>query len=163
MNAVNQLTPVDVVRDECVFWSHPVYREYALKMLNGRESCTAEEWEKLQTDLGVEIQGVNMEYDAPTWIYEKYASDGDVEVCRQWQPSKPEIMKEDDREGYVWTLKKEGVASEGFVLVPKEPTKEMLEAAWEAPPAGGPSGNRRSFYEKQTVVYKAMIEAAEGE
>jgi len=49
----------------------------------------------------------------------------------------------------------------GFMLVPKEPTEEMLGAAWEAPPAGGPSGNRRVFYEKQTVVYKAMIKAAE--
>jgi len=38
----------------------------------------------------------------------------------------------------------------------------MLGAAWEAPPAGGPSGNRRDFYGKQAVVYKAMIEAVEG-
>ena len=50
---------------------------------------------------------------------------------------------------------------EGFVLVPREPTEEMLGAAWEAPPAGGPSGNRRVFYEKQAVVYKAMVEEAE--
>ena len=50
---------------------------------------------------------------------------------------------------------------EGFVLVPREPTEEMLGAAWEAPSAGGPSGNRRVFYEKQAVVYKAMVEEAE--
>ena len=48
-----------------------------------------------------------------------------------------------------------------FVLVPREPTEDMLGAAWEAPPAGGPSGNRRFFYEKQAVVYKAMVEEAE--
>lgn len=90
--------------------------------------------------------------------------DDGVVLCEKCKvQNSPEIIKEDDREGYIWTLKKEGVASEGFVMVPKEPTKEMLEAVWEAPPAGGPSGNRRSFYEKQTVVYKAMIEAAEGE
>lgn len=50
-----------------------------------------------------------------------------------------------------------------LVLVPREPTEEMLGAAWEAPPAGGPSGNRRVFYEKQAVVYKAMVEEAEKE
>lgn len=48
-----------------------------------------------------------------------------------------------------------------LVLVPREPTEEMLGAAWEAPPAGGPSGNRCVFYEKQAVVYKAMVEEAE--
>ncbi len=94
MNVVNQLTPVEVVRDECGFWSHPVYLEYALKMLDGRESCTAEEWKKLQADLGVEIQGVNMEYDAPTWIYEKYVSEGDIAVCKEWQPSKPDDVND---------------------------------------------------------------------
>ena len=52
---------------------------------------------------------------------------------------------------------------EGFALVPREPTEEMLGAAWEAPPAGGPSGNRRTFYEKQAAVYKAMVEEAEKE
>ncbi len=60
-----------------------------------------------------------------------------------------------------WTTKAQ--VPEGFVLVPREPTEEMLGAAWEAPPAGGPSGNRRTFYEKQAVVYKAMIEEAEKE
>jgi len=55
----------------------------------------------------------------------------------------------------------EALRLEGFVLVPREPTEEMLGAAWEAPPAGGPSGNRRVFYEKQAVVYKAMVEEAE--
>ena len=50
---------------------------------------------------------------------------------------------------------------EGFVLVPREPTEEMLGAAWEAPPVGGPSTNRRIFHEKQTVVYKAMVDEAE--
>lgn len=61
-----------------------------------------------------------------------------------------------------WQAAKVQAIPEGFVLVPIEPTEEMLGAAWEAPPVGGASGNRRSFYEKQTVVYKAMIEAAEG-
>lgn len=53
------------------------------------------------------------------------------------------------------------LGSGDFVLVPKEPTEEMLGAAWEAPPVGGPSGNKRVFYEKQAVVYKAMVEEAE--
>lgn len=94
MKTINQLTPIEVVRDEFGFWSHPVYLEYALKMLDGRESCAAEEWEKLQSDLGVEIRGVNMEYDAPTWIYEKYTSDGDIAICKQWQPSKPDDVND---------------------------------------------------------------------
>ena len=50
-----------------------------------------------------------------------------------------------------------------LVLVPREPTEEMLGAAWEAPPISTPSTNRRVFYEKQSVVYKAMIEEAEKE
>lgn len=52
------------------------------------------------------------------------------------------------------------LGSGDFILVPREPTEDMLGAAWEAPPAGGPSGNRRVFYEKQTVVYKAMVDEA---
>jgi len=52
------------------------------------------------------------------------------------------------------------LGSGDFILVPREPTEDMLGAAWEALPAGGPSGNRRVFYEKQTVVYKAMVDEA---
>lgn len=59
-----------------------------------------------------------------------------------------------------WKAKAQAVP-EGFVLVPREPTEEMLGAAWEAPPVGGPSTNRRIFHEKQTVVYKAMVDEAE--
>jgi hypothetical protein len=62
-----------------------------------------------------------------------------------------------------WLAAKAQAVPEGFVLVPREPTEEMLGAAWEAPPAGEPSGNRRTFYERQAVVYKAMVEEAEKE
>lgn len=58
-------------------------------------------------------------------------------------------------------LAKAKAVPEGFVLVPREPTEDMLGAAWETPPAGGPSSNRRVFYEKQSVVYKAMVDEAE--
>ncbi|MCW8040522.1 hypothetical protein [Acinetobacter entericus] len=62
-----------------------------------------------------------------------------------------------------WLAAKAQAVPEGFVLVLREPTEEMLGTAWEAPPAGGPSDNRRTFYERQAVVYKAMVEEAEKE
>lgn len=62
-----------------------------------------------------------------------------------------------------WLGAKKLAIPKDFVLVPRNPTEGMLGAAWEAPPAGGPSVNRRVFYEKQTVVYKAMVYEAEKE
>jgi len=56
---------------------------------------------------------------------------------------------------------KSDAVPEGFVLVPMEPTEEMLWAAWEAPPISNPSTNRHIFNERLTLVYKAMIEAQE--
>lgn len=52
-------------------------------------------------------------------------------------------------------------APEGWVLVPKEPTPEMLDAAFELfelpPPPGYGSGN-----EARAAIYRAMIAAATG-
>ena len=45
------------------------------------------------------------------------------------------------------------------VLVPKNPTQEMLDAAWEAPPVKSGPTRRYLFEESITGVYHAMIEA----
>lgn len=51
----------------------------------------------------------------------------------------------------------------GFVLMPKVITEEMLSAAWEAPPITTGSLSRRTFNERQTVVYNAIVLAAQKE
>ncbi|WP_335999624.1 hypothetical protein [Acinetobacter johnsonii] len=80
-----------------------------------------------------------------------------------WELSEEQKDELDDLTTRVLSLGKEiaQAVPEGFVLVPKEPTEEMLGAAWEVSPVGGLSTNRRTFHEKQTVVYKAMVEEAE--
>ena len=86
--------------------------------------------------------------------------DDGVVLCEKCKAqNNPEIMNEDDREGYVWTLKKEGVASESFVLVPKEPTEKILSKAIHK----YLKVNDLSIVTNRMYhVYKAMIEAAEG-
>lgn len=85
----------------------------------------------------------------------------DDPVSYQWYLGGcPEYIQDFGQSEKSWLAAKSSAVPKGFVLVPKEPTEEMLGAAWEAPPAGGPSGNRRIFYEKQSVVYKAMVDEA---
>ncbi|MEX5365672.1 hypothetical protein WCE00_01665 [Acinetobacter haemolyticus] len=49
-----------------------------------------------------------------------------------------------------------------YVLVPKHPTQEMLDVAWEAPPVQSGMTRRHLFEQSIIAVYKAMINAAQG-
>lgn len=49
------------------------------------------------------------------------------------------------------------------VLVPKKPTQEMLDVAWECPPIHSGLTRRKLFEESLAIVYRNMIEASQGQ
>ena len=48
-----------------------------------------------------------------------------------------------------------------YVLVPKEPTQEMLDVAWECPPIQSGLTRRYAFEASLTVVYQNMLAASQ--
>jgi len=88
-----KLQPIEVVRDDYGFFYHPEYYSNLEALLMNRESPTAEEWAKLQKDLGITISHKWLEDDASAEIRDLYF-DGNVEACALWNPSKPDSQND---------------------------------------------------------------------
>jgi ferredoxin len=79
--------------------------------------------------------------------------DDGVVLCGKCKTqNNPELIKESDREGSSWNIKKESLTSNIYVFAPREPTELMVQAGI------------MSIFENSGVrwIYKAMIETAEG-
>lgn len=88
---IKQLMPVEVVRDDYGFWVHPVLSKYLNDLLGDREGMTESEHQKMMRDLGVTFYRVEMEWDCPEELQEKYWGEGDIDATKDWNPSKPKL------------------------------------------------------------------------
>jgi hypothetical protein len=58
---INQLKPVDVIRDQYGFWVHPEYQNYwNISFGEGVDFCTDSQWEKLEMNLGIDTKVVEL-------------------------------------------------------------------------------------------------------
>lgn len=86
---IKQLVPAEVVRDDCGFWVHPEVIQYLCQVIGDRESMTKQEHEELITHFNINLQRVEMEWDCPEELSDKYWGDGDTDVVKDWQPTPP--------------------------------------------------------------------------
>lgn len=68
-------------------------------------------------------------------------------------------LKPTPRAGFIKDLNK--LLSGDYLLVPKTPTQEMLDVAWECPPIASGLTRRKLFEESLTVVFQKMAQAAQ--
>lgn len=85
---INQLKPVEVVRDNYGYWTHPEFTKYWNEVIGeGAEYCTTEQHEALKRDLNIETFRTSLELeDYEAW--EKYVESSDAS---DWQPEEPII------------------------------------------------------------------------
>lgn len=83
--AINQLKPVDVVRNDCGFWAHPEFDKYWEVNFNDAEYCSDEQWSELKRYFNIETFRISLELDnCEQW--ENYGDDSDLS---NWNPEKP--------------------------------------------------------------------------
>lgn len=98
------------------------------------------------------------------------------ENCKQWFENKfsPALNSQNIEAIYLtkqsysdflecWRTAQKAAIPQGYMLVPIEPTDEMLDVAWESPKIQSGLTRRNLFNESLTVVYKAMLEVAQGD
>ena len=51
---IEQLTPVEVDRDDCGQWSHPKLVKYLDEIIGDEDYVTTEQWEKFKKDFNIE-------------------------------------------------------------------------------------------------------------
>ncbi|WP_139851312.1 hypothetical protein [Acinetobacter pullicarnis] len=82
---INQLKPVDVVRNDYGSWSHPEFDKYWEANFNDAEGCSNEQWDELKRYFNIETFQISLELDNyDQW--EKYGDGGDLS---DWNPEKP--------------------------------------------------------------------------
>lgn len=60
---INQLMPVEIVRDKNGIWTHPEYQNYwNINFGEGVDFCTDSQWEKLEIELGINTSVVDLPY-----------------------------------------------------------------------------------------------------
>lgn len=88
MNAANQLTPIEVVRDDYGQWTHPVYLKYLDEHFGDDEFITKEQWEEMKRYFN--IQTITL------WLSSSVSEDDFEEIMEmetadlsKWNPSNP--------------------------------------------------------------------------
>lgn len=86
---IKQLEPVEIIRDHYGFWTHPVFSEYLDHVIGDSEGMTSEQFEELKLYFNVDFSKVEMEFDAPEDVAERYWEREELEAVKDWHPSKP--------------------------------------------------------------------------
>lgn len=89
MMEINQLKPVDVVRDEYGFWTHPVLDQYIRQVLGDREFMTDSEHVRMVIHFNIDLRRDEMEWDCTEELADKYWCEGDIDAVKEWQPTPP--------------------------------------------------------------------------
>ena len=89
MMEINQLKPVDVVRDEYGFWTHPVLDQYLHQVLGDREFMTESEHIRMVIHFNIDLHRDEMEWDCTEELADKYWGDGDIDAVKEWLPTPP--------------------------------------------------------------------------
>lgn len=76
---MRSIAPVEVERDCCGFWEHPVLAEF-------HEEATLKD---LRRKYDVDITYTNFEYDAPEELCDEYFETGNSELIAKWEPTQP--------------------------------------------------------------------------
>lgn len=90
MREIKQLEPAEIIRDQYGFWTHPVFSEYLDHVIGDAEGMTSEQFEELKRYFNVDFSKVEMEFDAPEEVADRYWEQEELEVVNDWHPSKPE-------------------------------------------------------------------------
>lgn len=83
---INQLNPVEVVRDETGSWIHPEFLKYLNSLEDDAEFITDEDWRKFKSDFNVETVTFWMEYSVSSDDWESMMDDCDI---TKWDPIAP--------------------------------------------------------------------------
>lgn len=81
MSNVNVIQPEQLQRDDLGHWTHSAWPQ------DGEENAIPVTW---FADQGLELAITYFENDAPDEMTEAYYENGQPELCREWQPSKPD-------------------------------------------------------------------------
>lgn len=91
MNEItHQLKPVEVVRDQYGFWTHPVLSEYIKTILGNPEYLTEDQLDELKNYFNIEVHEIDMDVDAPKEIIERYWDKNEKKATKDWVPSRPD-------------------------------------------------------------------------
>ncbi len=107
--------------------------------------------EKIAHEKHLLSQGVDFKY-LPNIQYNELEN---VYELIEWGEEYSEALNEINSSWCTWQAAKAQAVPEGFVLMPKEPTEEIVEAFWNSWLVEQPNAQTMFF------AYKAMIEAQE--
>ena len=83
--SIKPIVPVDVIRDEDGWFSHPQY--FTEPEWEGVDCMTQAEFDKYIAERGIETATTSLEGDDYE-AHERYCDDGQVD-CSGWEPSRP--------------------------------------------------------------------------
>lgn len=83
---INQLKPVEIIRDDCGFWIHPEFRDYLNKHHENQEYISQEEWDELKRYFNIQTVNIYLETNVSGDDWEVIMDSCDLS---KWNPIAP--------------------------------------------------------------------------